>query len=146
MEVVVHKWFPVSFAKFSWTIFFKRPTWGVLAEAATGGVLVLEISQNSQENTYVSASFLVKLQTEAPNFIKKETMAYMFSCELCEISRNTFCYRASPVAASVLLKYSDNDATKKAFDNRKWMEKVGSDFIYTVTRTCGITTNNKRSF
>ena len=27
------------------------------------------------------------------NFIKKETLAQMFSCELCEISNNTFFYR-----------------------------------------------------
>ena len=37
-----------------------------LTEAATGGILLknvfLEISQNSQENTYVRVSFLVKLQ------------------------------------------------------------------------------------
>ena len=33
-------------------------------------------------------------------FIKKETLAQVFSCELCEISKNTFCYRTPPVAAS----------------------------------------------
>ena len=36
--------------------------------------MFLEISQNSQEN----------------NFIKKETLALVFSCEFCEISKNTF--------------------------------------------------------
>ena len=35
------------------------------------------------------------------NFIKKETLAQVFSCEFCEISKNTFSYRAPPVAASV---------------------------------------------
>ena len=34
------------------------------------------------------------------NFIKKETLAQMFSCEFCEISKNTFSYRTSLVAAS----------------------------------------------
>ena len=33
--------------------------------------------------------FLIKLQ-EPCNFIKKETLAQVFSCEFCEISRNTF--------------------------------------------------------
>ena len=33
-------------------------------------------------------SFLIKLQ--ACNFIKKETLAQVFSCEFCEISKNTF--------------------------------------------------------
>ena len=34
------------------------------------------------------------------NFIKKETMAQVFSCEFCEISNNTYFYRAPPVGVS----------------------------------------------
>ena len=52
-------------------------------EAATRGVLqkkvFLEILQNSQE---------------------RETLAQVFSCEFCKISKNTFSYRTTPVAAS----------------------------------------------
>ena len=62
-------------------------------EAATRIVLwkkvLLEISQNLQENTRARVSFLIKLQ-EACNFIKKETLARVFSCEFCKISKNTF--------------------------------------------------------
>ena len=47
-----------------------------------------KISQNSQENTCARVSFLIKLQ--ACNFIKKETLAQVFSCEFCEILKNTF--------------------------------------------------------
>ena len=51
---------------------------------SVGGVLLkkvfLEISQNSQENTCARVSFLIKLQT----------LAQVFSCEFCEISKNTF--------------------------------------------------------
>ena len=43
----------------------------------------LEISQMSQENTCARVSFLI-------NFIKKETLAQVFSCEIFEISKNTF--------------------------------------------------------
>ena len=50
----------------------------------------LEISQNSQENTCV--------------FFNKETLAQVFSCEFCEISKNTFSYRTPLVAASEKLK------------------------------------------
>ena len=51
----------------------------------------LEISKNSQENTCVRVSFLIKLEVEvgAYNFINKETLAQAFSCEFCKISRNT---------------------------------------------------------
>ena len=50
----------------------------------------LEISPNSQENTCVTVSFLVKLQAKACNFIKKEALAQVISCEFYEISKNTF--------------------------------------------------------
>ena len=53
------------------------------SEAATRDVLekkVLEISQNSQQNTCVRVSFLIKLQA----------LAQLFCCEFCEISNNTF--------------------------------------------------------
>ena len=35
-------------------------------------------------------SFLIKLQAYACNFIKKETLARVFSFEFCGISKNTF--------------------------------------------------------
>ena len=41
------------------------------------------------------------LKPEACNFIKKETVAQVFSCEFCEIFKNTFSYRTPLVAASV---------------------------------------------
>ena len=34
------------------------------------------------------------------NFFKKETLAQVFSCEFCKISKNTFSYRTLLVAAS----------------------------------------------
>ena len=35
------------------------------------------------------------------NFIKKEALAQVFSCQFCEISQNTFFYSTPPVAASI---------------------------------------------
>ena len=65
----------------------------------------LEISQNSQENTCARVSFLTKeITPEACNFIKKETLAQVFSSKFCEISKKTFCYRTLLVAASDLVK------------------------------------------
>ena len=64
----------------------------------------LEISQNSQKNTWAIALLLIKLQTETCNFIKKETLTKVFSCEFCEISKDTFPYITYPVAASVVNK------------------------------------------
>ena len=56
-------------------------------------MVFLEISQIPQENTCARASFLIKLQSsgsQAWNFIKIETLAQVFSCEICEVSKNTF--------------------------------------------------------
>ena len=55
--------------------------------------LFLESFQNSQENTCARAS-------EACNFIQKGTLAQMFSCEFCKISKNSFCCRTPLVAES----------------------------------------------
>ena len=38
------------------------------------------------------------------NFIQKETLAQVFSCEVCEISKNTFFYRTTLVVASAYFK------------------------------------------
>ena len=53
----------------------------------------LEISQNSQENTCARVSFLIKLQPQDCNFIEKETLAQVISCEFREISKNVFFHR-----------------------------------------------------
>ena len=60
--------------------------------------VLLEISQNSQE---------------ACNFVKKEALAQAFSCEFCEISKNTFFHRTPLVAASVC----SCEGLKKFFEN-----------------------------
>ena len=45
--------------------------------------------------------FFNKVSGKGCNFIKKETLAQAFSCEFCEIFKNTFFYRTPLVAASV---------------------------------------------
>ena len=50
----------------------------------------VEISWNLQESTRAIVSFLIKLQAWAWNFIKKETLAQVFSCEFCKICKKTF--------------------------------------------------------
>ena len=48
------------------------------------------ISKNSQENSCARVTFLIKLKASACNFIKKETLAQVLSCEFFKISKNTF--------------------------------------------------------
>ena len=42
------------------------------------------------------------LQPQACNLIKKQTLAQVFSCEFCEISKDNLSCRTPPVAASVV--------------------------------------------
>ena len=76
------------------------PTNPTIVRSCSVKEVFLEILQNfaKQENTCARASFLIR--PEACNFIKKETLAQVFSCEFCEISKNTFYYKTSLVAAS----------------------------------------------
>ena len=47
--------------------------------------------------------FFVKVQTSGLQlYLKKEALAQVLSCEFCEISKSTFCYRTPLVATSVL--------------------------------------------
>ena len=50
--------------------------------------------------------FLIKLQAEACNFIKKETLAQVSACGFCEISKNTFLTEHLWATASEYHKYS----------------------------------------
>ena len=52
----------------------------------------LEILENSRENTCARAC----------NFIKGDTLPQVFSCEFCKISKNTFFYKTTLVAASAI--------------------------------------------
>ena len=47
-----------------------------------------------------SLFFLIKLQAEPCNFIKKETLAQVFSSEFCEICMEYFFHRTPPATAS----------------------------------------------
>ena len=67
--------------------------------------MFLEISQNLQENTSARVYFLIKSQVEACNFTKKETLARVFYCRFCKISKSTIFYRIPPVATVVLWNF-----------------------------------------
>ena len=62
-----------------------------------------------------SRQTLANHRPEACNFIKKETLAQLFSCEFCEIYKNTFYYRTPLVAASGVLI---NFALLEPFSNK----------------------------
>ena len=72
----------------------------------------LEISENSRENTCA--------RPQSCNFIKKETLAQVFSCEFWEIFKNIFYCRTPPVTASDNRKY-DSTAAKNSFYRKNYV-------------------------
>ena len=81
------------------------PSTEAAAQRCSVKKVFLEISQNLQENTRVTVSFLIKLQAEDCNFIKEESLIQVFFCEFWEIFKNTFFYRTPPVAPSAFKCY-----------------------------------------
>ena len=79
-----------------WAIF--RTMLETVARRSSVKKMLLQMSQNSQENACARVSFFIKLQA----FVKKRLWHRYFSCEFCKIPKNTFSNRTPPVAASGL--------------------------------------------
>ena len=74
---------------------------------------VLRNFANSQENTCVKVAFLIKL---ACNLIKKENLAQVFSCEFCEVFKNTLFIEHLRVTASEQGQYGAGNSNCESFD------------------------------
>ena len=94
----LRKWNQLN--QFRWTSTKVTP----IKKQSLGCVLSKSFSQKFHKNhrkTPVPESlFLKSCRSEACNFIKKETLAQVFSCEFYEISKNTYLHRTLLVAAS----------------------------------------------
>ena len=120
----------------NWKIHFRR--WNALAansEAVAQKCSVkkvfLEISQNSQENNRGQSIFFNKVAGPACNFIKKDALTQVFSCEFWEISKNTVSYRTPLVAASASAMFCHPYGTTTFADI--FLRKFT---CYNVTYTC----------
>ena len=103
--------------------------------------MFLEISQNSQENICPRVSLLIRLQVEACNIIKKETLALVFSCEFCEISKSTFftenllATASNKIFVGPILDYANiiyNKSLTKFFKNKLDMVQCDAALVITV--------------
>ena len=63
-------------------------------------LLLCQVQVRSSRQEMFCKKGALKNFTNACNFIKKETLAQLFSCEFREISKNTIFYRTPLVAAS----------------------------------------------
>ena len=76
------------------TRFCRNPYLEALPRTCSVKKVLLKVLQNSHENIRPRVPFLIKLKAEVCNFIKKEILALVFSCEFCQISKNNFLARA----------------------------------------------------
>ena len=67
--------------------------WKAVIQRCSGKKVFLKIPQNSQET-----------RPQTSNFIKKETLTQVFSCEFCQISKNTFFTEHLRATSSMLLE------------------------------------------
>ena len=79
---------------FSQTAMFERWTFRSSHRRCSVKTMFLKILQNSEENTFARVC----------NFIKKDTLAQVFSREFCEIFKNTFFIEHLQATASDLLQ------------------------------------------
>ena len=70
------------------------------------------------------------LSLSSCNFIKKGTLAQMFSCEFCEFFKNSFLYRTPPVAASEKRKHIYLEGWH--YETFKVLYTFFSDFVSTL--------------
>ena len=61
------------------------------------------------------------LFNKVANYIRKEALAQLFSCEFCEIFKNTFSYRTAVVAAPV---FSSVSRHPEILNFQKYLKKV----------------------
>ena len=88
--------------------------------------MFLKISQISQEIACVRIFLLIKLQASPCNFIKKETLAQLFSCGFCGICKNIFFTEFLWVTDSLLFFIISLfiPKTHAKFGNDSWKDQV----------------------
>ena len=77
-----------SLIPFSWIICYTR--WEAVAQRRSVKKVFLEMSQNSQENTCVTVSFLIKLQAESATLLKKRLWYRCFPVDLAKFLGTLF--------------------------------------------------------
>ena len=60
------------------------------------------VSKSYTERISARAPFLLNWQARVCNFVKKESLTQLLSCEFCQIFKNTFFYWTPSVATSVI--------------------------------------------
>ena len=110
---IKHRCFPVEFTKFWKTevyidcfwnllLYLERPSYRNSCPEVFCKKRVLRIFAKFTGKHLCQRRFFCR--PHACNFIKKEIMTQVFSCQFCEVAKNTFSYSTPPPAAFILNK------------------------------------------
>ena len=99
-ETPIHLFCECNSTKYLWLQLNRHFHCDLTFPALTPQTVFLCLFRSSRPDAFCKKGVL---RLQACNFIKKETLAQVLSCEFCEISKNIFSYRTLPVAASVYL-------------------------------------------
>ena len=94
----LRKWNQLN--QFRWTSTKVTPIKKQSLECVLSKSFSQKFHKNHRKTPVPESLFLKSCRSEACNFIKKETLAQVFSCEFYEISKNTYLHRTLLVAAS----------------------------------------------
>ena len=89
-----------------------------------------------------------KVADQACNFIKNETLAQVFSCEFCKISKNTFSYRIPPVVAAEKIFYltRENSVNMNDYQTTSNLEKLLPwEAAFQMSLTIGSSVNSRKN-
>ena len=89
-----------------------------------------------------------KVADQACNFIKNETLAQVFSCEFCKISKSTFSYRIPPVAAAEKIFYltRENSVNMNDYQTTSNLEKLLPwEAAFQMSLTIGSSVNSRKN-
>ena len=90
------------FGSWFWKASCKNSPGSDIQKQSSGGVLE-KFAKFTRKHLRQSLFFKKVVSPEAFKFIKKETLAQVFSCEFCETFENTFSYKAPLVSLLALL-------------------------------------------
>ena len=74
--------------------------WEAVVQRCSLKKMFLENSQKFTGKHQCQSLFFNRVAGLGCNFIRKETLAQVFSCEICEFSKNIFLHKTPPVAVS----------------------------------------------
>ena len=133
-NLIYQSWLDLNFVTHFWNLKVKKTVLDMLGRASivklirqkkqqclnnlTLTRLLNVINYSGQESLgkhLCQSLFLIKLQGATYNFITKETLAQVFSCEFCKNFENTFSERTSPVLAA-----SKNSRQIKYWERQKY--------------------------